>query len=85
MALQYFAPKPSTDVYVMWDGTNLQEILDLVTAGFIPATVVDNEDGTLTVNNYLVTQGTYLNRMGSITDMSYFQEVADIDVIYVFE
>lgn len=84
MTLQYFAPKPNADVYVMWDGTNLAEIQDL-TNGLIPATIVDNEDGTLTVNGSLVTQGTYLNRMGYITDMSYFQEITGIDVVYVFE
>lgn len=84
MAIQYFVPAPDSQAYAMWDGTNLQEIIDL-TSGFIPPTIVDNEDGTLTINGTLVTNGMYVNRVGSVTDMSHFQEVPGPVAAYVLE
>jgi hypothetical protein len=88
MATRYFLSRPSPTSYVVWDGTNVQEIIDAGSI-YIPPTIVDNEDGTLTVNGNTAVIGQFVSALGQVVDEAYleeyFQEIASDDLTYVLE
>lgn len=59
MTLRYFTLKPAVVAVATWDGTNAQEVEDLIKSVSSTAYVTDNEDGTLFVQSAVGPQFTY--------------------------